>query len=102
MRTDDTHPAPRRLRVRVETTKNRPERMGPESAPTGELLSGYLDQRAAVRRAPGPLMLSDGRRDCGGSCMGMAAESGRLGPEGRAGRARAGHVARARTRPAPA
>jgi integrase/recombinase XerD len=63
LRTDDLDPAHRTLRVRVETTKNRLERVVPYSAPTGVLLSGYLAHRATVSRARGPLFLSESRRN---------------------------------------
>ncbi|MGH3672275.1 MAG: tyrosine-type recombinase/integrase, partial [Pseudonocardiaceae bacterium] len=43
LRTDDLDPAHRTLRVRAETTKNRLEHVVPYSAPTGVMLSGFLD-----------------------------------------------------------
>ncbi|MER7877648.1 crosslink repair DNA glycosylase YcaQ family protein [Streptomyces solisilvae] len=49
------------LRVRAETTKDRPECVVPHSAPTGVLLSGYLAHRAKISRARGPLFLPESR-----------------------------------------
>lgn len=63
LRTDDLDPAHRMLRVRAETTKNRLERVVPYSASTGALLSSYLDHRASISRARGPLFLSESRRN---------------------------------------
>jgi integrase/recombinase XerD len=63
LRTDDLDPAHRMLRVRAETTKTRRERMVPYSAPTGVLLSQYLQHRATLSRARGPLFLSESRRN---------------------------------------
>ncbi|MGF6889405.1 integrase/recombinase XerD [Nocardia sp. GAS34] len=63
LRTDDLDPAHRTVRVRAETTKNRLERVVPYSAPTGVLLSLYLQHRATISRARGPLFLSESRRN---------------------------------------
>jgi integrase/recombinase XerD len=63
--TDDLDPAHRTLRVRAETTKNRRERVVPYSAATGVLLPDYLQHRATVSRARGPLFLSESRRNRG-------------------------------------
>jgi integrase/recombinase XerD len=63
LRTDDLDPAHRMLRVRAETTKTRRERAVPYSAPTGVLLSEYLQHRAMLSRARGPLFLSESRRN---------------------------------------
>jgi site-specific recombinase XerD len=63
LRTDDLDPAHRMLRVRAETTKTRRERVVPYSAPTGVLLSEYLQHRAMLSRARGPLFLSESRRN---------------------------------------
>ncbi|WP_293988510.1 site-specific integrase [Streptomyces sp.] len=65
LRTDDLDPAHRTLRVRVETTKTRRERVVPYPAATGVLLSGYLTHRAKISRARGPLFLSEPRRNHG-------------------------------------
>jgi integrase/recombinase XerD len=63
LRTDDLDPAHRMLRVRAETTKTRRERAVPYSAPAGLLLSDYLQHRAVLSRARGPLFLSESRRN---------------------------------------
>ena len=63
LRTDDLDPAHRTLRVRAETTKTRRERVVPYSAPTGLLLGEYLQHRAGISRARGPLFLSESRRN---------------------------------------
>src|SRR6266487_6645923 len=63
LRTDDLDPAHRTLRVRVETTKTRRERVVPYSAPTGLLLAAYLRHRATLSRSRGPLFLSQSRRN---------------------------------------
>ncbi|MFJ3308333.1 tyrosine-type recombinase/integrase [Streptomyces sp. NPDC086549] len=47
------------------TTKNRPERVGPYSAPTGVLLTQYLVHCATISRARGPLFQSESRRNHG-------------------------------------
>lgn len=63
LRSDDIDPAHRTLRVRAETTKTRRERVVPYSAPTGVLLSEYLQHRASFSRARGALFLSESRRN---------------------------------------
>lgn len=63
LRTDDLDPAHRTLRIRAETTKTRRERVVPYSAPTGVLLSAYLQHRSTLSRARGPLFLSESRRN---------------------------------------
>ena len=63
LRSDDLDPAHRTLRVRAETTKTRHERVVPYSAPTGVLLSEYLQHRATLSRARGGLFLSESRRN---------------------------------------
>ena len=63
LRSDDLDPAYRTLRVRAETTKTRHERVVPYSAPTGVLLSEYLQHRATLSRARGGLFLSESRRN---------------------------------------
>jgi integrase/recombinase XerD len=63
LRSDDLDPAHRTLRVRAETTKTRRERVVPYSAPTGVLVSQYLQHRATLSRARGALFLSESRRN---------------------------------------
>ena len=63
LRSDDLDPAHRTLRVRAVTTKTRRERVVPYSAPTGVLLSEYLQHRATLSRARGGLFLSESRRN---------------------------------------
>ncbi len=63
LRTDDLDPGHRLLRVRAETTKGRRERVVPYSAAGGELLRAYLQHRAGISRARGPLFLSESRRN---------------------------------------
>lgn len=59
----DVDPAHRMLRIRAETTKGRQERVVPYSEPTGELYRAYLAKRRGLSRAPGPLFLSESRRN---------------------------------------
>lgn len=59
----DVDPAHRTLRVRAETTKGRRERVVPYSEPTAELYAAYLAQRRRLSRSPGPLFLSESRRN---------------------------------------
>jgi integrase len=61
--TGDVDPAHRLLRVRAETTKGRQERVVPYSEPSGELYRAYLAHRRGLSRAPGPLFLSESRRN---------------------------------------
>ena len=63
LRTDDLDPGHRLLRVRAETTKGRRERVVPYSTTSGELLRCYLQHRAGISRARGPLFLSESRRN---------------------------------------
>ncbi len=63
LETADLDPSHRLLRIRAETTKNRNERVVPYSETTGMLLAVYLRQRRALSRAPGPLFLSESRRN---------------------------------------
>jgi site-specific recombinase XerD len=65
LRTDDIDPGRRLVRVRAEAAKNRRERTVPYSAPTGQLLAGYLTHRAGISRQRGPLFLSESRRNFG-------------------------------------
>ena len=59
----DIDPSHRLLRIRAETTKNRSGRVVPYSETTGRLLAGYLRQRRTLSQAPGPLFLSESRRN---------------------------------------
>lgn len=65
LRTGDLDPATRLLRIRAEATKGRRERVVPYSAPTSELLAAYLEQRATISSARGPLFLSESQRNYG-------------------------------------
>jgi integrase/recombinase XerD len=53
----------RLLNIRAETTKNRQARVVPYSAATGELLAAWLRRRRELSRLPGPLFLSESRRN---------------------------------------
>jgi integrase/recombinase XerD len=53
----------RLLSIRAETTKNRQARVVPYSAATGELLAAWLRHRRELSQAPGPLFLSESRRN---------------------------------------
>jgi integrase/recombinase XerD len=55
--------AHRLLGIRAETTKNRQARVVPYSAATGELLAAWLRHRRELSQAPGPLFLSESRRN---------------------------------------
>ncbi|CAN5744200.1 site-specific integrase [soil metagenome] len=63
LRTDDLDPAHRTVRIRAETTKGKSERVVPYSEPTAELYGAYLEKRRALSRSPGPLFLSESRRN---------------------------------------
>lgn len=63
--TGDIDPAHRTLRIRAETTKGRQERIVPYSEPTGELYRAYLKKRRELSRKPGPIFLSESRRNRG-------------------------------------
>lgn len=63
LETGDVDPAHRTLRVRAETTKGKSERVVPYSEPTAELYRAYLRERRVLSRAPGPLFLSESRRN---------------------------------------
>jgi len=65
LETSDIDPAHRLLRIRLETTKNRRERVLPYSEPTGELLSRYLCERRKITRERGPLFVSESCRNNG-------------------------------------
>src|SRR6266481_6046086 len=61
----DIDPAHRLLRIRLEVTKNRRERVVPYSLGTSELFSRYLEMRRELSRERGPLFLSESRRNYG-------------------------------------
>lgn len=65
LETSDIDPAHRLLRIRLETTKNRRERVVPYSPPTSDLFSRYLDERRRLSRERGPLFLSESYRNLG-------------------------------------
>lgn len=61
----DIDPSHRRLRIRAETTKGKQERVVPYSESTDGLYRGYLQERRRLSRLPGPLFLSESRRNLG-------------------------------------
>jgi integrase len=61
----DIDPAHRLLRIRLEVTKNRRERVVPYSLATSELFSRYLQMRRELSRERGPLFLSESCRNYG-------------------------------------
>ena len=61
----DIDPAHRLLRIRLEVTKNRRERVVPYSLATSELFSRYLQMRRELGRERGPLFLSESCRNYG-------------------------------------
>ena len=63
LQTGDIDPAYRLLTVRAETTKGRRERVVPYSEPAGELFDEYLRHRRSLSRLPGPIFLSESRRN---------------------------------------
>lgn len=63
--TSDLDPAHRLVRIRAEHAKNACERVVPYSAPTGQLLAGYLEGRRRVTRERGPLFISFSNRNTG-------------------------------------
>lgn len=63
LETGDVDPAHRLLGIRAETTKGRQERVVPYSEPTAELYGAYLRRRRELSRHPGPLFLSESRRN---------------------------------------
>lgn len=65
LETSDIDPAHRLLRIRLETTKNRRERIVPYSPLTSDLFSRYLDERRRLSRERGPLFLSESYRNFG-------------------------------------
>ncbi len=67
LRLDDLDVAFRQVRVRAECAKNGRERVVFYSEGTGRLLAAYLQHRRALSAAPGPLFLSESRRNRGQS-----------------------------------
>ncbi len=65
LRLDDLDVAFRQVRVRAETAKNGRERIVFYTEHTGRLLAAYLGHRRALSPAPGPLFLSESRRNRG-------------------------------------
>ncbi|HEX8656651.1 MAG TPA: tyrosine-type recombinase/integrase [Hymenobacter sp.] len=61
----DVDPSRRLLRLRAETTKNYRAREVPYSQATGELYAAYLEHRRSLGQPPGPLFLSESRRNRG-------------------------------------
>jgi integrase/recombinase XerD len=61
----DIDPAHRLLRIRLDVTKNRRERVVPYSLATSELFSRYLQVRRELSRERGPLFLSESCRNYG-------------------------------------
>jgi integrase/recombinase XerD len=55
--------AHRLLSIRAETTKNRQARVVPYSAATSELLASWLRRRRELSQLPGPMFLSESRRN---------------------------------------
>jgi integrase/recombinase XerD len=65
LETTDIDPAHRLLRIRLEVTKNRRERVVPYSPATSELFGRYLRIRRELSRERGPLFLSESDRNQG-------------------------------------
>jgi site-specific recombinase XerD len=65
LQTSDIDPAHRLIRIRVEATKNRRERIVPYAEATGELFSRYLAERRKLSRDRGALFLSESLRNKG-------------------------------------
>lgn len=63
LETGDVDPAHRLLHVRAETTKSRRARVVPYTALSSELYARYLDDRRRLSHQPGPLFLSESRRN---------------------------------------
>jgi len=63
--TGDIDPGRRMLRVRAETTKGHQERVVPYSEASNELYRQYLGIRRGLSRSPGPVFLSESRRNRG-------------------------------------
>ncbi|TPG58003.1 site-specific integrase [Hymenobacter nivis] len=65
LETGDIDPSQRLLHLRAKTTKSQRARQVPYSQATGELYAAYLQHRRRISRAPGPLFLSESRRNKG-------------------------------------
>ena len=65
LETTDIDPAHRLLRIRLEATKGRRERIVPYSVATSELFGRYLSERRSLSRECGPLFLSESNRNQG-------------------------------------
>ena len=65
LETGDIDPSERLIHLRAETTKNYLARKVPYSQATGELYAAYLQHRRSLSQAPGPLFLSESRRNRG-------------------------------------
>jgi integrase/recombinase XerD len=65
LETTDVDPAHRLLRIRLEATKGRRERIVPYSVPTSELFGRYLSERRKLSRERGRLFLSESNRNQG-------------------------------------
>ena len=65
LETTDIDPAHRLLRIRLEATKGRRERIVPYSVPTSELFGRYLSERRKLSRERGRLFLSESNRNQG-------------------------------------
>jgi len=65
LRLDDLDVAFRQIRVRAECAKNGRERVVFYSEGAGRLVAAYLQHRRALSPAPGPLFLSESRRNKG-------------------------------------
>jgi len=65
LETTDIDPAHRLLRIRLEATKGRRERIVPYSVPTSELFGRYLSERRKLSRERGRLFLSESNRNHG-------------------------------------
>ena len=65
LETSDIDPSGRVLHLRAETTKNQRAREVPYSQATGELYAAYIRHRRSLSQAPGPLFLSESRRNPG-------------------------------------
>ena len=64
-KTDDFDPSRRLLNIRLETTKNRSQRVVPYSTTSGHLFQEYLRERRQVSASRGPLFLSMSNRNKG-------------------------------------
>lgn len=65
LETGDIDPSVRLLSLRAETTKSQRKREVPYSQATNELYAAYLKHRRGISQEPGPLFLSESRRNWG-------------------------------------